>query len=225
MTPGPGTIPLDTMQGYVALRGLRLPLALAATSAAPPTACGGGAGAAAAALRSPPPPAKKGKYFKHVVIVVQENRSFDNLFATFPGADGTTVGNTHNGKLPLRETDLNSALGTNHGYPQWIKEYDGGKDGWLRSCSARPALRVRRTAADRAILEACAEYVLSDHTFQTQGSGSFTAHQDLITRRHTRSATRAACIDSPTSSTPWGCDAPPGTRHVFDHRPTTVSTC
>ncbi|HEY1428410.1 MAG TPA: alkaline phosphatase family protein, partial [Candidatus Tumulicola sp.] len=28
----------------------------------------------------------------HVVIVVQENRSFDNLFATFPGADGATSG-------------------------------------------------------------------------------------------------------------------------------------
>ncbi|HYL26274.1 MAG TPA: alkaline phosphatase family protein, partial [Candidatus Nitrosotalea sp.] len=29
---------------------------------------------------------------KHVVIVIQENRSFDNFFATFPGADGTTTG-------------------------------------------------------------------------------------------------------------------------------------
>jgi phospholipase C len=29
---------------------------------------------------------------KHVVIVVQENRSFDNFFATFPGADGTKTG-------------------------------------------------------------------------------------------------------------------------------------
>ncbi len=28
----------------------------------------------------------------HVVIVIQENRSFDNFFATFPGADGTKVG-------------------------------------------------------------------------------------------------------------------------------------
>ena len=28
------------------------------------------------------------------------------------------------------------------------------------------------------------QYVLADHTFQDQGSGSFTAHQDLIRRRH-----------------------------------------
>src|ERR1700688_798785 len=29
---------------------------------------------------------------QHVIIVIQENRSFDNLFATFPGANGTTTG-------------------------------------------------------------------------------------------------------------------------------------
>ncbi|HYL26177.1 MAG TPA: alkaline phosphatase family protein, partial [Candidatus Nitrosotalea sp.] len=32
------------------------------------------------------------KYISHVVIVVQENRSFDDLFATFPGAYGATQG-------------------------------------------------------------------------------------------------------------------------------------
>ena len=29
---------------------------------------------------------------KHIVLVIQENRTFDNLFATFPGADGATQG-------------------------------------------------------------------------------------------------------------------------------------
>ncbi len=28
----------------------------------------------------------------HVIVLIQENRSFDNLFATFPGADGATSG-------------------------------------------------------------------------------------------------------------------------------------
>ncbi len=28
---------------------------------------------------------------KHVVVLIQENRSFNNLFATYPGADGTTT--------------------------------------------------------------------------------------------------------------------------------------
>jgi phospholipase C len=29
---------------------------------------------------------------QHVIVIIQENRSFDNLFATFPGANGTTAG-------------------------------------------------------------------------------------------------------------------------------------
>ena len=29
---------------------------------------------------------------QHIVIVVQENRTFNDFFATFPGADGTTTG-------------------------------------------------------------------------------------------------------------------------------------
>jgi len=36
--------------------------------------------------------ARNGSPIQHVVIVIQENRSFDNLFATFPGADGTRTG-------------------------------------------------------------------------------------------------------------------------------------
>ena len=29
---------------------------------------------------------------KHVVFVIKENRTFDNMFGLFPGADGVTVG-------------------------------------------------------------------------------------------------------------------------------------
>ena len=49
------------------------------------------------------------------------------------------------------------------------------------------------------------QYVLADHTFQTQGSGSFTAHQDLIAAGTGLSLTEAL-IDTP-SYFPWGCDA------------------
>jgi phospholipase C len=187
-------------------------LAFAATLGAPLTACGGGSTGAAAALPPlpPPPPAKKGKYFKHVVIVVQENRSFDNLFATFPGADGTTVGKTHDGKLPLREADLNTSLGTNHSYLQWIKEYDGGKmDGFDLVPPGTAVYEYVNPAQIAPYWKLAQEYVLSDHTFQTQGSGSFTAHQDLI-RGGTEIGDEKSLIDFPTLP-PWGCDAPPGT--------------
>ena len=47
---------------------------------------------------SPLPPSSSGPGVKgstpitHIVVIIQENRSFDNFFATFPGANGTTVG-------------------------------------------------------------------------------------------------------------------------------------
>ena len=43
---------------------------------------------------------------KHVVFLVKENRTFDNLFGTFPGADGSRVGMDLGVKRPLvRGTD------------------------------------------------------------------------------------------------------------------------
>ncbi len=54
------------------------------------------------------------------------------------------------------------------------------------------------------------QYVLADHFFQTQGSGSFTAHQDLIRGGTELSDKPESLIDLPTQ-TPWGCDAPAGT--------------
>jgi phospholipase C len=39
---------------------------------------------------------------KHVVFVVKENRTFDNLFGTFPGANGVTVGMDRGRRRPLK---------------------------------------------------------------------------------------------------------------------------
>ncbi len=57
-------------------------------------------------------------YIKHVVIVIQENRSFDNLFDGFPGADTQSFGYMSNGtKVALQpipfESPRNSALFSN----------------------------------------------------------------------------------------------------------------
>lgn len=40
---------------------------------------------------------------QHVVFLIKENRTFDNYFGTFPGADGATTGIISNGNsIPLR---------------------------------------------------------------------------------------------------------------------------
>ena len=70
-------------------------------------------------------------------------------------------------------------------------------------------------------------YVLADHMFQTQGSGSFTAHQDLIAGGTAIDA-NDSIVDDPSSSWSWGCDSRPSTvtslittggQYLFDQGP------
>ncbi len=175
--------------------------------------CGGGASSPGSAPFLPPPPAKQGKHFTHIVVLIQENRTFDNLFATFPGADGTTVGKTHNGTRRLAKANLESPISPNNGYEFWIRDYNHGQ---MNHFDLVPIGRTPGTyvyqyvdpAQIRPYWDLAQQYVLADHTFQTQGSGSFTAHQDLI-RGGTDINGTQSLIDFPTKP-PWGCDAPAG---------------
>ncbi|MFY9632891.1 MAG: alkaline phosphatase family protein [Candidatus Cybelea sp.] len=159
---------------------------------------------------------------RHVVIVIQENRSFDDFFATFPGADGATVGlmKTSKGerKIKLRKAPADSdSLG--HQHFSFEKEFDHGKmDGFNRVDRAL-SRGVKIPAGtygyrysdpkDIAPYWAIAKtYVLGDHMFPTQGSSSFTGHQDLIAGGTPVDGDNV--IDFPTPAS-WGCDAPPGT--------------
>src|SRR5580700_2522988 len=80
---------------------------------------------------------------KHVVIVMQENRSFDSYFGTFPGADGipmhdgapaVCVPDPSSGQCvrPYHDTEDANAGGP-HGAKAADRDIDGGKmDGFIR---------------------------------------------------------------------------------------------
>jgi phospholipase C len=178
-------------------------------------ACGGGGSPSGAGPLPPPPQAVKGKYFTHIVIMIQENRTFDNLFATFPGADGTRRGETHNGRyIPLRDADLESPISPNNGYGAWRHDYNNGKMNGFDTfpIGSTPGTYVYEYVNPSQIApywDLAKQYVLADHMFQTQGSGSFTAHQDLI-RGGTGIGGGKALIDFPSDNV-WGCDATQGT--------------
>ncbi len=159
-------------------------------------------------------------YIKHVVIIIQENRSFDNLFATFPGADGATTGKTHDGKtVKLKKAKLTDKLDITHQWATFVKEYDGGKmDGFdlihFGSGNGPPAGLFPYQYVDPAQIQPywtmAQQYVLADHMFERQSSGSFVGHQDLIAGG-TPVAPGQSLVDDPTQE-PWGCDAPDGTK-------------
>ncbi len=177
-------------------------------------------------------PGSTGSPIQHVVIVVQENRSFDNLFATFPGANGATRGQmkVKQGShyvdkwVTLKATPLVIKYDLSHCRPAYLAAYDNGKmDGFnlevLNACGSgqqagtKPYQYVNKTAI-HPYWDIAKQWVLADAMFQTQGSGSFTAHQDLI-----RGGSCIRLCPSPQPSTqtlvdnptywPWGCDAPP----------------
>jgi phospholipase C len=89
-----------------------------ATGATPPPAPGHPSAATLRLLRSK---------IHNVVFIVKENRTFDNLFGRFPGADGVTTGTTCDGHvIPLGQAQDDSH-GANHSFLSGIKAIDGGK--------------------------------------------------------------------------------------------------
>ena len=157
--------------------------------------------------------ASPGKYVKHIVILIQENRSFDNFFATFPGADGATCGKIATGEcIPLKKVPLYSSTFPNYVHSNFVTDYDDGKmDGFAKS-SAKFVYQYVDPAQIAPYWTLAKQYVLADHVFMTQGSASYTAHQDLI-RGGTRLDANRTIVDVPSdgSGGAWGCDAPVGT--------------
>ena len=158
-----------------------------------------------------------GNYIKHIVIVIQENRSFDNIFSGYPGADGATFGYMHGKNLvPLRPVDFESSTADlPHSLKQGLTDYDNGAmDGYdLSAVQTGLAADIPYHYVERNEVapywSMAEQYVLADRMFQTEWGGSFTAHLNLIAGTASLSPTLTEA-DNP-SAQPWGCDAPVGT--------------
>ncbi len=167
---------------------------------------------------------------KHVIVMIQENRSYDNFFATYPGADGATSGlcraNGRTYKIPLHKVSLvghpidgHILAEPNYDWGNFETEYDGGKmDGFCRDPwgfqnhpLVDPSLAYEYVdpAELRPLWNIAQQYVLADRMFETQGSGSFVAHQVLI-RGNTDLNANESIVGNPSGDV-WGCGAPPGT--------------
>lgn len=148
---------------------------------------------------------------KHVVIIVQENRSFDNLFYGFPGADSSPA-------TPLQQIALEDPHEICHFHTSFEAAYDGGKlDGFAneQECAFVNKIyqpigisHVMYSYVQRAEIQPywtlAQTYTLADRMFQSNSGPSFPAHQYLVAGQSDFAS------EVPTVG-PWGCDAPPGT--------------
>ena len=154
------------------------------------------------------PPAAPTRFpIKHVVFLIKENRSFDNLFGRFPGANGTTVGVHDGAPRPLIRGIDRLPGDLPHCYSCAIAAWNGGamddfEQGlygeWAYSRLGREQLPNYWRWAK--------EYVLFDRFFASAHGPSFPNHL------YTIAAQSGGAVDNPlrngVASYSWGCDLP-----------------
>ena len=149
---------------------------------------------------------------KHVVMIVKENRTFDQLFGRFPGADGTTMGNNHGRTFPLYPGVYQVPIKKiPHKYSDALKNWDQGKmDGF--SSKARLIRYVYSQMRPDQIPNYwhwAREFVLGDNFFSSVLSRSFPNHLFTIAAQSAGvHDVPFPTLKSPEGANTWGCDAP-----------------
>lgn len=158
---------------------------------------------------------------KHIVFIVQEGRTFENLFAGWPNADAPLEGRSHTGQVvTLQGMHYKEDRLINSSFKSAKFVWHGGQLNFFDAntfANAENGPPVGRFVyayldkEDAAPYHWIAQhYVLTDHMFQTEFGASFTGHLDLVGGSTFITPSRAVAGDP--SHVPWGCDAPKGTR-------------
>jgi phospholipase C len=174
-----------------------------------------------------------GKYIKNVVLIVQENRSFENFFAGYPGADAPTSGCAAGGDARMRPAsharcpsgDVSVPLHSitfdgpdiKHDWTSSMAEWDGGKMDGFDKYGTRHGRYAAYAYVEQSLIEPywtiAQQYVLADAMFPTEFGGSFTAHLTLVAGTDDLSPSKAE-VDFPNGKYD-DCDSPPGTKSSY----------
>ncbi|MGA8534133.1 MAG: alkaline phosphatase family protein [Candidatus Tumulicola sp.] len=148
---------------------------------------------------------------KHVVIIIQENRSFDNLFQGYPGADTVASGKNSSGKIiPLKAVSLATQYDIDHSADSMFLACHGtGKlpgtqcrmDGFNKEPADGPIYAFVPHNESQPYFDMAHEWVLGDRMHQSHLDESFVSHQYII------AAQAQSSVDLPGGF--WGCDGPP----------------
>jgi phospholipase C len=162
-------------------------------------------GGALPGVSFPMPVQSSGGKIKHVVIIMQENRAFDDLFQGYPGADTRSYGFDQQGnKITLQPVPLEAPYDIEHDIYGFIVAYDNGKmDGFSNegvggSYGQNPMYGYVPHSESQIYFNMAGQYVLGDRMFTSHIDDSFISHQYLIAGQ----ANHAAYFPSST----WGCD-------------------
>jgi phospholipase C len=148
-----------------------------------------------------------GSPIQHIVVIMQENRSFDNFFHGFPGADSAQSGLNGTTVVPLTVTPLGNGPDLDHSHLGWWHQWDNGKmDGFAEAAGGNLSYSYIAQSEIQPYWTMASDYTLGDRMFQSNTGPSFTAHQYMI-------AGQSGLADENPSTTnnAWGCDSSAGT--------------
>jgi phospholipase C len=149
----------------------------------------------------------------HVIYIVQENRSFDNLFQGYPGADTVSKGmNSYGQTIALQPSSLKNVYVIDHSAYAMFAACNGtgslpGTDCKMNGFNNEPTyggpqnpqyVYVPHTES-KPYFDMAHEWVVADKMFQSQLDESFVAHQYVI------AAQAQSSVDLPASLL-WGCE-------------------
>lgn len=154
---------------------------------------------------------------QHIVFIMKENRSFDNYFGTYPGANGATTAPISTGQTITlgRTPDVTPRDIAGHGWYDYTSGWNGGK---LDMFDVIPGGSLNEDYLSLTQLQQAdipnywkyaQNFVLSDNTFTSMRGASFPNHLYMV------AAQSGGDFLNPLqgNKTPnyWGCDAPAGT--------------
>jgi phospholipase C len=148
---------------------------------------------------------------KHIVYIVQENRSFDNLFQGYPGADTVSSGKNSKGEtIKLKPYPLGQPYDIDHSDQAMFAACNGagslpGTDCRMDGFNLEQTIGGPKNAEyvyvphyqSKPYFDMAHEWVLADRMFQSQLDESFVAHQYIIAAQADWS------VNLPTGR--WGC--------------------
>lgn len=170
---------------------------------------------------------------QHLIVVIQEDRSFDDIFAGYPGADAPTFGCASGTKGSNRARSLSSGCPSGDtvvplkpvrmalapcGFPPSGFQYfdiawdNGLMDGWNRLDRKRPLCPYTHVESSQTARywNLAKKYTMADHMFASTRFGKIPDQLYLLAGT-TKVAPATYVIGLP-SGMPGGCDSPPGTR-------------
>jgi phospholipase C len=149
---------------------------------------------------------------QHIIFIIKENRTFDNYFGTYPGANGTTTATISTGQtVPLiRTPDQTPRDISGHGWFDAIAGYDNGA---MDHFDLIPGASLNGDMLGLSELQQAdipnyfayaQNFVLADNTYSSLKGASWANHLYIV------GAQSGGAFTIPnTTVDSWGCDANP----------------